>query len=142
MAAERFNNELPKSRQELETGNKVYLVRQMITRKFDDRAVPYRLIEKKGDSIWRAKALDDEGKIITVHSRHLRRAEEWTDNSYPEEIEDEGQDGKKEVAGVENGSSDPPVKKNNRTTPEERFLTSISGQVSKSGRIRRGSMYN
>jgi len=50
----------------------------MLTRKFEDCAIPYRLIEKMGDSI---QALDEERKKITVHARHLRKAQELPDSS-------------------------------------------------------------
>jgi hypothetical protein len=140
LAAERFTNELPKNRQELVEGDKVYLVRQMLTRKFEDRAIPYRLIEKMGDSIWKAQALDEERKTITVHARHLRKAEELPDSSTNREPSGEATEENREVTGVENGSCDLPVKRKTRTTPENDFLASIHGQISSKGRVRRGSM--
>jgi hypothetical protein len=145
LAAERFENQVPDSRQELEVGNKVYLVRQMITRKFDERAIPYRLTEKLGECMWKAKPIDEDGSPITVHARHLRRAEEFTPSALDGEraptqtsrnIHEDKDDDR-----VEHGSHGPPEKTNDRTTPEQRFLNSISGQASKSGRVRRGSMY-
>jgi hypothetical protein len=109
----------------------------MLTRKFEDCAIPYRLIEKMGDSI---QALDEERKTITVHARHLRKAEELPDSSTKREPSGESTKENREVTGVENGSGDIPVKRKTRTTPENDFLASIHGQMSSKGRVRRGSM--
>jgi hypothetical protein len=140
VAAERFNSRVPKTRDELRIGDKVYLVKQMITRKFDSRSTPFRLIEKLGKSMWRAKAIADYEKIIKVHAKHLRKAEESSVSTVPMAPTPEQRENNENDAVAQGSSASPPDMKKHRTTREHRFLDSINGQVSRSGRLRRGRM--
>jgi hypothetical protein len=137
VSEERFNKSLSTNTTPLETGDTVYLSHDVIRRKFADRAEPFILVGKKGNNIWTAKALDDENRIVTVHARHLRRV---CGESVAEPVETSAEPQNGELP-VENIDPDLPVKKIQRPTPENRFLQSIDGKASRSGRIRRGSMY-
>jgi hypothetical protein len=133
ISAERFRQQLPKNREELQVGDKVYFVKQIITRKFGHKSLPYRLVERLGESIWKAESIDEPGKIVKVHSRHLRKAEEAEDATRSPATADQV-DQPEALA-----EQAPPVRKSSRTAPENRFLSSIQGQLSRSGRVRRGS---
>ena len=147
-AAARFQQALPKNREQLQVGDKVYIVKQIITRKFDHKSEPYRLVEQLGKSLWKAESQDEPSRMIKVHSRHLRKAGEVEGESSRQEVQDETPELPKqqleEMSGTAapvptDNAGRPPETTNDRTTSESRFLSSIQGKISRTGRIRRGS---
>jgi hypothetical protein len=122
-------------------GDDVFVTQPTIQRKFAPRAKgPFRLIEQIGKQTWRV-AGPEVVLPFRVHTRNLVLAE-----GLPEvTTEDLERAPSQPPDGVTIGKTDPPGKvlrtrPRARCPPEESFLQRIQGQVSRAGRLRRGSL--
>lgn len=134
----------PMREEPLALGDEVYLVDDRVKRKFAPGSVgPYRLVEQVGKHTWMVLA-EDSAIPVKLHVRNMRSVENPPEmdvtgpqGQSSEEDEEGGQDSPE---GEDPGSDIPPGRniRKRRVSAEERFLASVPGMVTRSGRLRRG----
>ena len=131
----------------LAIGDYVYFVNDTIKRKFAPKSTgPFRVVDIAGKNSWWVKA-NDAVLPFKVHTLSLRLALGGVPEVPQEEPAATTQSVALEVNQTENAEPDAPstppgkdVDRMRRTTREARFLSTIQGQRSRGGRMRRGSL--
>lgn len=135
----------PMREEPLALGDEVYIVDDRVKRKFAPGSVgPFKLIEQVGRHTWWVLA-QDSAIPVKVHAKNLRSVEDPPDMvpvplpvEQEQETVEEGPPGSVDESDSENGI--PPVRttRKRHVSAEERFLSSVPGTVTRSGRLRRG----